>query len=120
MRLCALTLGFMLMIGFAFGADIDGNWTGTMDIMGQQIKVSYTFKVDGDILTGTTAGQDGRELEIKNGKIEGSRISFTVDVELSGQAMTISYTGIIDGDQIKMSLDAGTGQPMEYVIKKVE
>jgi hypothetical protein len=69
MRLCALTLGFMLMVGSAFGAGIDGNWAGTMDVMGQQIEVKYTFKVDGDILTGTTAGQDGRELEIKNGKI---------------------------------------------------
>ena len=120
MRLCALTLGFMLTVGSAYGAGIDGNWTGTMDVMDQQIEVKYTFKVDGDILTGTTAGQDGRELEIKNGKIEGSKISFTVDVELNGQAMTISYTGVIDGDQIAMSLDMGMGQPMKYVIKKVE
>jgi hypothetical protein len=120
MKLYAIALGFMLMAGFAYGADIGGKWAGTMDVMGQQIEVNYTFKVDGDVLTGTTAGQGSQELEIKNGKIEDSKISFTVDVDLGGQVMTISYKGIMDGDRIKMSLDAGNGQPMEYVIKRVE
>ena len=52
MKLYAIALGFMLMAGFAYGADIGGKWAGTMDVMGQQIEVNYTFKVDGDVLTG--------------------------------------------------------------------
>ena len=44
MRLCVLALVFLLIAGIAYGADIDGTWKGEMDMGGQTMPLSYTFK----------------------------------------------------------------------------
>jgi hypothetical protein len=120
MRYCALIAVLLLAAGFAFGADVDGKWTTTMPGMdGNEMTLGYTFKAEGATLTGTTTGPDGNELPIKNGKIDGNNISFTVVIDMGGQEMSLEYKGVVSPGEIKLTLDM-MGQPMEMVLKKAE
>jgi hypothetical protein len=49
LKICIVALGILLVAGIAYAADIDGTWTGEMDMMGQKFPVSYTFKADGNV-----------------------------------------------------------------------
>jgi hypothetical protein len=57
MRYCLTLVGVLLIAGFAFGSDVDGKWAGSIAGMdGNDISIGYTFKADGDTLTGSTTG----------------------------------------------------------------
>jgi hypothetical protein len=68
-------------------------------------------------LTGTTTGPQGDTMPVNNGKVDGSKVSFTITV---GDSMTITYEGTVNdaGDQIKMTMKAGEGMGGEFILKK--
>jgi hypothetical protein len=120
MRICALTIGLLLVTGIAFGADVDGKWTGSIAGMdGNNMTIGYTFKADGATLTGTTKGMDGKDIAIKDGKINGNNISFSVTFDFGGQEMKMEYKGVVSADQIKLTFDM-MGQPSEIILKKAK
>jgi hypothetical protein len=68
------------------------------------------LKVDGSKLTGTIVNpQMPGTIEIKNGKMEGDKISFDYVRQMNGQDLKILWTGTISGDEIK--LKRGVGMP---------
>src|SRR4051812_6981575 len=74
-----LATAFMVM-AFAvmsFAGDITGNWKGTVM---ETIEVKYTFKVDGEKLSGTSTGPDGAEIAFKDGTIKGDDLDFTISI----------------------------------------
>jgi hypothetical protein len=71
------------------------------------------------MLAGSTTGPDGAELPIKNGKVDGDKIAFTVEVDFGGMALTLGYTGVVSADQIKLTLDI-MGMPFDFVVKKAQ
>ncbi len=120
MRYCALVAGFLLFVAFAYAADIDGKWTGTIPgFDGNNITINYTFKADGSTLTGATTGPDGREIAIKDGKINGNNISFSLVFDFGGQEMKMEYKGVLSGDELKLTFDM-MGQPGEMVLKRAK
>jgi hypothetical protein len=120
LRNCLLVLALILVAGMAFAAPIDGKWAGELPGMdGTPMKLSYTFKSDGATFTGTTAGPDGKEIAIKDGKIDGNNITFSVTLDFGGQEMKMEYKGVLSGDTLKMTLDM-MGQPMEFTLKKAQ
>jgi hypothetical protein len=122
MRFFALTAALLLVVsGLAFGADIDGKWTGSIagPDGGQGFPVSYTFKADGAKLTGTSLGPDNSQTPIKDGKIEGNNISFSISIDMGGQEMKMEFKGVLSGDEIKMSFDM-MGTPSSFVVKRAK
>ncbi len=117
MRYFSFALAVLLFAGFALGAEVDGKWTGNLDMGGQAIPVSYTFKAEGSTLTGTSSGPNDTTIQIKNGKIEGNNISFTVSFDMGGQEMKLDYKGVVSPGQIKLSFDM-MGQTTEILLKK--
>jgi hypothetical protein len=108
----------MFILGMtAYAADVDGKWTGSVTGAQGDIPVAFTFKADGSSLTGTTTGIDGGEVAIKDGKVEGNTISFTVTLDFGGMPLMLSYKGVVSSSQIKMSGDA-FGMPFEFVLSK--
>jgi hypothetical protein len=122
MKVFALTVGLLLIASFALAADIDGKWTGQVAGMGgDPMTINYTFKANGATLTGTTTGMDGKDVPIKNGKIDGNNISYTVSFDMGGQEMKMDFKGVISGDQLKLSFDMGMGgEPQELTLKKAK
>ena len=81
-------------------ADVTGHWTGTvMD----QFEVAYDFKQEGETLTGSTVGPDGTKLDIKDGKVKGEDISFTLDFN----GTPLIMTGKVKDNTISLSFDMG-------------
>lgn len=91
----------LLVAPFAFAQSaIDGDWVGSL--MGSSI--TYTLKAGPDsTLTGSVSGQQGTT-EIREGKIDGNKVSFLVDGEWEGQKFVTSYEGVLDGDQLELTL----------------
>ncbi len=78
---------------FAAFADLSGKWKGMMKFNDMEFPLNYTFKVDGDKLTGSIGTEQG-EMPIADGKINGSDFTFSLD--FNGQK--IPNTGKYYGD----------------------
>jgi len=114
MRLLAIAL---LLAGAAFGADVDGKWTGTMNTPNGDVPVGFTFKADGAKLDGTTLGPDGKDVKIDNGKVDGSNITFSVTIDFQGMPITLNYKGAVAKDEIKFMIDI-FGMPFDLTVKR--
>lgn len=109
----------------AFAAGIDGEWEGSMPGMGgKPMKLSYDFKTAGDKLTGTSAGYGGKKIDIKDGKVDGNNISFTVESKFQGNKSIVKYTGVFLGDILKLSfvsnMSPKDSPPATIDLKRVE
>lgn len=114
MKFYALALSFFLVAGVAFGADIDGKWAGQYNSgMGDPMQMDFTFKADGATLTGTAPGGPGATIPLKNGKIDGNNISFTVETSMGETQMKFNYKGVLSGDTLELSFEMAGMPPME-------
>ena len=84
---------------------LEGSWNVVMKTpMGDRDAVA-TLSVDGDSLSGTVAS-DGNSTEIKDGKIEGGRGKFDVDVT-TPMPITLSFDIAADGDTMEGTVKLG-------------
>lgn len=121
MKRFVLGMAMLLIAGLAFSADIDGKWTAEMPGMdGTPTKINYTFKAQGTTLTGSTAGMDGKEIQIKDGKIDGNKISFVLVMDFGGQEMKMTANGEVKGTELNLKMDMGMGEPMPMTLKKAQ
>ena len=120
--LCAFAfLLFGLSAVSAKAADITGNWMAEMTAPdGGSQQMTFTFKQDGAVVTGTVQGPQGDPIAISNGKIDGN--DFRFDVSFNG--MTIHHLCTINGDEIHLKTKAGDSDhgggfpPMEMTLKR--
>ena len=77
--------------------DVSGVWDFEVEIAGTQGMPNFTFKQDGDKLTGKYKGQFGTA--DVTGKLKGKEIEFTF--ELQGGAGKVVYKGTVDKDTMK-------------------
>lgn len=115
--LTAVVVYVVLSAASAFAADVDGKWSGTLNTPMGDVPIGFTFKADGGTLTGTTTGPDGAEIAIKNGKVDGDKITFMVSIDFGGMAVDINYSGVLKGGEIAMTLDFA-GMPFNFTVKK--
>ena len=114
-----VALGLLLVATPARAADVDGKWSGSLDTPMGAVQVGFNFKADGATLTGSTTGPDGSELPIKNGKIDGNKISFMVSIDFGGMALDLNYTGVVKPDSVDLILDI-MGMPINFTVKKAQ
>jgi hypothetical protein len=117
MKLSAIVLALFLCAVSVFAADVDGKWSGTVNTPNGDIPVGFTFKADGATLTGTMVGMDGQNIAIKDGKVDGKNIAFSVTLDFGGMPFTLNYKGVVAPDQIKLTGDA-MGNQFELTVKK--
>jgi cytoskeletal protein CcmA (bactofilin family) len=79
-------------------AKIDGKWMGKFNGPQGDVNLTFTFKVDADSLSGNVSSDMGT-LPIQNGKVNGNKFSYEIDI--NGRIM--SNTGVLEGDTIKLS-----------------
>jgi len=96
----AILLICVVTIGFAAIADLTGSWKGVLQMGENDLPLTYTFKVDGDKLTGSVTSPQG-ELPISDGKIAGADFTFKLDVN----GTTIANTGKYYGDSTVINSD---------------
>jgi hypothetical protein len=89
---------------------IDGNWIGKINGQQGEMELKFTFKVDGDKLTGKNSTPMG-EVDLSNGVVNGNDFSFDVDM----QGMSIVHKGkYLDDDSIEIKVN---GMDQEMVMK---
>ncbi len=93
-------------------ADPTGTWTWTRQGRqgGADVKMTLKLKAEGEKLTGklTTPGRQGGdpvEIDVKDGKIKGDEISFTITREFNGNTFKQKYTGKVADDTIKGKME---------------
>ncbi len=108
----AVCLLFALL---AFGADVNGKWRAEFTTPDGTPRVNtFTFRMDGEKLTGTVAGSQDETL-IKDGTVKGDTISFTADRPFG----TFTYKGTISGDEIKFAVQFDDNK-FEMTAKRVK
>lgn len=75
-------------------ANISGAWSFAVETSQGSGNPTFTFKQEGETLTGNYKGTFG-EAPVK-GTVKGSDISFTIKVNVQGQEMEVVYTGKIE------------------------
>jgi hypothetical protein len=103
----------------ALAADVSGQWASTFTTQIGEQHYTYTFKVDGDKLTGTAKNDNGTT-EITDGSIKGDDISFVENIDMMGNKIAITYTGKVSGDEIKFTRKVGDFATEELTAKRVK
>ena len=104
----------------AQAADITGKWTAQVPGRdGQTRETTFTFKVEGEKLTGTTSGMNG-DIQITDGTVKGDAIAFTTVANFNGQDVKILYKGTIAGAEIKFTRqrEGSDRPPADFVAKR--
>jgi hypothetical protein len=127
--LAVLTLGLLAPVQAQDKkGDPAGTWTWTVPGRngGPERKMTLKLKVEGDKLTGKLTsparGGETRDTEIKDGKVKGSEISFTISREINGNTFTTKYTGKVTEEAIKGKVEFernGESRSRDWEAKRV-
>ena len=116
--LVVIALFLAVSVGAA-AADITGVWTAQVPGRNGTRDTKFTFKVDGDKLTGTMS-VEGQDTAIADGKVNGDNLSFTATADRGGNMIKFTYTGKIGGDEIQFKREGGQGQAREFTAKRAK
>ncbi len=73
-------------------------------------EMKLELKAEGSKLTGTYENsQTPGAVELKDGKIEGDKVSFNYVRQVNGQDMKVSWTGTLSGDEMKLKREIAGG-----------
>ena len=117
MKIRTFALALLLLASPAFAADIDGKWTGSIDTPNGTVALNYTFKAEGATLTGSTSGPDGSSIPLKDGKIDGNKVAFSLTLDFGQGPTTFNYTGELSATELKLHSEF-MGMPIDFTLKK--
>ncbi len=91
-----LITSLVLLASVAAQSDVNvtGDWAFTVETPQGSGTPSFTFKQEGEKLTGNYKGQFG-EAPV-TGTVKGGEIKFTIKISAQGQELTITYSGKIE------------------------
>jgi len=122
-KLIAAVIMVLLALTSAWAADVTGKWTAKAP-GAQGADITFVFKVSDDKLTGTVNNSlSPGEAEIKDGKISGDDVSFSLKRTINGAEATVVWKGKISGDEIKFtrtSQGAAGGAATEMVARRAK
>jgi hypothetical protein len=107
----------------ALAADVTGKWTAEFETQVGVQKYTFDLKADAGKLTGTAAFErmgDKGTAELKEGKVEGDKVSFVEMLDFQGNSVRIEYTGVLAGDEIKFTRKVGDFATEELVAKRAK
>ncbi len=102
------------IFSMAVFADLNGKWAGSITTPdGQQLPVTYTFKVDGNKLTGTAESPAG-VISVDDGHVVADSFNFKVTVD----GNDYPHAGKIYDDSLVVDIDFGV-QKVKTTLKRV-
>ena len=105
----------------AFAADVNGTWKAEFETQRGLQKYTFTLKQDGAKVTGKVnvdTGGEKREVELKDGKIEGESVTFAEPLSIQGNDILITFTGKISDSGIKFTRQVGDFGSSEAAAKR--
>ena len=122
----AVSVCFLLLAGVALAAAIDGSWISVrkMERDGQAFTITQTFdlKADGSKLTGTLTmafgDMDPMKADIKEGKIDGAKFTFSTTMSTPNGEFKMVFAGTVEGDTLKGTAEREGGQARPFEAKR--
>lgn len=115
----AVVLGMVLAMSMVVMADdaakVGGTWEMTMQGRQGPITNTLTIEQSGDTFKGTLKTMRG-ETPVE-GKVDGNKVSFTIERETPNGKFTQDFSGTVDGDSIKGTVKMGERE-LEWTAKK--
>lgn len=121
MKMRFLPVAFALITGAVFAANVTGTWKAEFDTQIGVQKYTYTLKQDGATVTGKASsdiGGEKRETELKEGKLDGDKISFVELFKFQDNEIRITYTGKLSDNEIKFTREVGEFAKEAFVAKR--
>lgn len=108
----------------AFAAGIDGKWTAEVQGRNGTTTQTLTLKSSGMNLTGNLDAGRGMPVEIKEGMVHDSDVTFKITrMGRDGNEVTTTYKGTLSGDSLKLTgtQEGGGGRgPQELNFKRAQ
>jgi hypothetical protein len=82
-------------------ANPTGTWKWKVKFGDNEREFTLKLKLDGDKLTGSMPGRDGKDNPIEDATFKDGQVNFKVTRERDGNKFVIHYTGKVSGDTIK-------------------
>jgi hypothetical protein len=106
-----------LMAGLAIAAtqksDVEGRWQGTQNTANGPVTLTYNFKTEGEVLTGTEESPMFSR-SISEGKVNGDKISFKTTIN----GHSIEHRGTVSEDTIQLKNFGPRGE-FDVTLKRV-
>jgi hypothetical protein len=110
MRQVTRTIAVLIVLAAAasllYAADVTGTWKSEGE---GGPSFQFTLKSEGATVTGSMLSQDGKELPIDDGKLDGDALSFSVNSEWQGQPVKLVANGKVSGDAIELTIGTADG-----------
>jgi len=113
-------LGFLTVAGSA--AEVAGQWRAEFESPRGLQKYLFTFRADGDKLTGQAAvevGEQKRDAAFTEVKLTGESLSFVESLTIQGNDLRIRYTGKVGADEITFTREVGDFGATEFKATRV-
>jgi hypothetical protein len=115
-RVCLATLAFAAGVA---AADFNGEWTASIETQIGVQNYTFTFKVDGEKLTGRAKSAFANaDTEITEGVVKGDDITFVENLVYQGMPLRIVYKGKISIDEIKFTRNVAEIADEPFVAKR--
>ena len=99
MRFAFVLTVVLALATVAFAADIAGTWKGSMETPMGSMQSTIVLQADGATLTGSVK-TDMFEAKIANGKLDGNKVSFEINIDFG----KLAYEGTLDGDDLNLNV----------------
>ena len=102
-------------------ADLSGKWVGTMERLNGSpggVKSDdhfVTLRQTGDSITGTAGPKRDVQWEIKNARLDGSKLTF--EVSAPGGNLVLAYTLEVTDDGLSGTVDTKTSQGLHWKLR---
>lgn len=94
----------------SFAAEITGTWHAEFDTRVGRQKYTYRLKNEDGKPTGRATAEargETREVELKDIKIDGDKVSFTEMLKMGANEIPITYTGTVAGGELRLTREVG-------------
>ena len=115
LSLVMLCLALIMVTNAQDKVDVTGTWVFQVETSGGSGSPTFTFKQEGETLTGKYSGQFG-EADIK-GTVKGNQIEFSFNAEGAGK---ITYSGTIENGTMKGKVNLGDQASGTWTAKRKE
>ena len=113
MRFALVLTAALALALVAFAADVAGTWKGTLETPMGPIENTIVLEAKGASLTGSVK-TDFFEAKVENGKLDGDRVSFEINVEFG----KLVYEGTLAGDDLKLNVTGPDGSKIPLNAKR--
>ncbi|MBI3649749.1 MAG: hypothetical protein HY231_01735 [Acidobacteria bacterium] len=100
----------------AAAVNVTGTWSATVETSQGSGTPTFTFKQEGETLSGNYKGQLG-EAPL-NGSVKGNDITFNIKLSVQGQDFDITYSGKVEGTTMKGKAMLGPLGEANWTAKK--